>query len=72
MSHRPSARVSPEPTGRNTSGAGARAHLLDVELERPKRIDRYIDYFGGGKSDGVCQGAPRHSRAPSVGWTKVQ
>lgn len=25
------------------------AHLLDTELDRPKRIDQYIDYFGDGR-----------------------
>jgi hypothetical protein len=30
----------------------ARARLLDVEVERPKRIDQYIDYFGSGGKGG--------------------
>ena len=25
-----------------------RARLVDVDVNRPKRIDRYIDYFGSG------------------------
>ena len=47
MSHRPSALVSPEQAEGNAS-AIARAHPLDIERDRPKRIDQYIDYFGGG------------------------
>jgi hypothetical protein len=26
----------------------ARAHLLAIDVDRPKRVDEYIDYFGGG------------------------
>jgi hypothetical protein len=54
MPHRPSAPVGTEQAGQNVSAAIARARLLDIELDRPKRIDQYIDYFGdGGKSGGV-------------------
>lgn len=57
MSRRPSTFVSSEQAGGNVSAAIARAHLLDVELDRPKRIDRYIDYFGdGGRSDDPFKG----------------
>ena len=64
MSRRPSAPNSPEQTSRNASPAIARADLLDVEVERPKRIDQYIDYFGSGGKGG--------SAPAEGGWTKVQ
>ena len=46
MSHRPVTALSPEEAGRNASAAIARAQLLDVDADRPKRIDQYLDYFG--------------------------
>jgi hypothetical protein len=69
MPRRPNAPVSSQQAGRTVSAAIARARLLDIERDRPKRIDQYIDYFGGdGKSGEVFRGAPRHSRgAPTVG-----
>jgi hypothetical protein len=48
MSHRPVAAVSSEEARRNASAAIARAQLLDVDADRPKRIDQYLDYFGEG------------------------
>ena len=48
MSRRPSALVTPEQTGGDSNAAVARARLLDIELDRRKRIDQYIDYFGDG------------------------
>jgi len=50
MSRPPVTAVSPEEARRNASAAIARAQLLDVEADRPKRIDQYLDYFGGGES----------------------
>lgn len=47
MSRQPSALVSAEQAEGHAS-ATARAHPRDVERDRPKRIDQYIDYFGGG------------------------
>jgi hypothetical protein len=44
MARRPSAPGSPEETGRDASAT--HPWLLDVERDRPKWIDRYIDYFG--------------------------
>ena len=68
MPRRPSAPVSSEQAGRNVSAAVTRARLLDIALDCPKRIDQYIDYFGGGKNGGLFRGVPRSSRsAPSVG-----
>ena len=46
MSHRPVTPDSPEQDGRSASAATARAQLLDVDADRPKRIDQYLDYFG--------------------------
>jgi hypothetical protein len=48
MSRQPSAPVSPEQAKRNTSVAVARGYLLDIAVDRPKRIDQYLDYFGSG------------------------
>ena len=48
MSRQPSAPVRPEEAERNASPAIARTYLLDVEVDRPKRIDQYLDYFGSG------------------------
>ncbi len=46
MSRRPSAPVRPEEAERTASPAIARTDRLDVEVDRPKRIDQYLDYFG--------------------------
>jgi hypothetical protein len=46
MSRQPVTAVTPEENGRNASAAIARAQLLDVDADRPKRIDQYVDYFG--------------------------
>jgi len=59
MSHRPVTAVSPEEAGRNASAAIARAQLLDVDADRPKRIDQYLDYFG--ESDLSARLTPRDS-----------
>lgn len=59
MSRRPVIAVSSEQARRNASAAIARAHLLDVEADRPKRIDQYLDYFGGGASRLSPRLAPR-------------
>ena len=64
MSRQSSAPVGPEPAKRNASLAVARAYLLDIEVDRPKRIDEYIDYFGDGGKGGPAPAEP--------GWTKVQ
>lgn len=41
--HRPA-----EPFTRSPLVRIARAHLLAIDVDRPKRVDEYIDYFGGG------------------------
>jgi hypothetical protein len=53
MSRRPSAPVSSEQARQDASAAIARAHLLDIEVDRPKRIDQYVDYFGSGRESGL-------------------
>jgi hypothetical protein len=39
---------SAERWGRRAGAAGTGARLFPVDADRPKRIDRYIDYFGDG------------------------
>jgi hypothetical protein len=48
MSRRPLTHLSADESRRSTSAASVRAHLFDVDVDRPKRIDHYIDYFGHG------------------------
>ena len=59
MSRPPVTAVSPDEAGPNASAAIARAQLLDVDADRPKRIDQYLDYFG--ESDLSARLAPRDS-----------
>jgi len=63
MSHRPVTVVSPEEARRNASAAIARAQLLDVDADRPKRIDQYLDYFGE-------SGLSRRGEIPDVDGTE--
>jgi len=48
MSRRTLTHFRVEQSGQDTSVGIVRAHLLDVDVARRKRIDRYIDYFGSG------------------------
>lgn len=65
MSRQPNALGSPEQYRRSASAAIAHAHLLDVDVDRPKRIDQYLDYFGdGGKSGFSPRLAPRGQPSP--------
>jgi hypothetical protein len=48
MSRQPSAPVRAEEAERSASPAIAPTYLLDVDVDRPKRIDQYLDYFGSG------------------------
>ena len=50
MSRRPVTHLTVEQSRRSASAAIARAHLFAVDVDAPKRIDHYIDYFGGGGS----------------------
>ena len=43
--------VDVEPSGRLTSIERVRAQLFDVDVDRKKRIDDTIDYFGAGPID---------------------
>ena len=52
MSRRPSAVVSSEEAKRNASAAIARALPLEIQVDRPRRIDQYLDYFGSGEESG--------------------
>lgn len=48
MSSRPVTHLSAEQSIRSARAEIAPTHLLAVDVDRPKRIDRYIDYFGSG------------------------
>jgi hypothetical protein len=37
-----------EQSRQSVSRGIARAYLYDIDVDRQKHIDRYIDYFGGG------------------------
>jgi hypothetical protein len=50
MPRRPLARAGVELSGRLTAIQLARAQLFDVDVDRKKRIDDAIDYFGAGTS----------------------
>ncbi len=72
MPRRPLARVGAGLSRRITVLEIARAHLFDVDVDRRKRIDDAIDYFGAGSIDvsrkGVSQlrlvlKTTRHGRA---------
>jgi len=52
MSRQPRAPVSLEEAKRSASPTPAHAYLLDVDGDRPKRIDQYLDYFGSGEESG--------------------
>jgi hypothetical protein len=67
MPHRPVIAICSEQARGNTSAAIARAHLLDIEVDRPKRIDQYLDYFGsGGESGGSARLASRGQPSPAT------
>jgi hypothetical protein len=38
------------PTERNVRARGALAIPLEADVERPRRVDSYIDYFGSGEA----------------------
>lgn len=49
MSRRTLTHLLAEPSGQDTSAEIGRVHLLAAAVvDRLKRIDRYIDYFGSG------------------------
>ena len=62
MPRRPPAHIGAELSGRITALEIARAQLFDVDVDRKKRIDGVIDYFGARHIDVARDGADR--RAP--------
>jgi len=50
MSRRPLAPIDARRSGPTTSMDVVRARLFDVDVDRKKRIDDAIDYFGEGRS----------------------
>ena len=48
MSRQPVTHLNAEQSRRSARAAIARAWLFPVDVDAPKRIDHYIDYFGGG------------------------
>ena len=65
MSRRPVTPRSTEPSSPRARGGIAPARPFDVDVDRPKRIDHLIDYFGSGdvKRTAIDVGMP-----PSGGW----
>ena len=55
MSRRPLAHIDAGRSGPTTSAEIVRARLFDVDVNRKKRIDDAIDYFGDGRP-GVARG----------------
>lgn len=50
MAHRGLTHFPVERSGQDASAGIVGAQLLAAEVDRPKRIDRYIDYFGSGRT----------------------
>jgi hypothetical protein len=48
MPRRSVIRLRTEQSRQSVSRGIARAYLYDIDVDRQKHIDRYIDYFGGG------------------------
>jgi hypothetical protein len=68
MPRRPLACVGAELAGRITAIEIARAQLFDVDVDRKKRIDDAIDYFGAGPIDVAREGVRQLQRARSLPW----
>jgi hypothetical protein len=49
MSRRPVTSLPAEQSGRSAHAAIAPPYSFLVDVDLPKRIDDYIDYFGGGR-----------------------
>jgi hypothetical protein len=64
MPRRPLAHADAEPSGRITSIEIARAQLFDVDVDRKKRIDDAIDYFGAGHRALSAQDTRRETKEP--------
>jgi hypothetical protein len=52
MSRQPVTHLSARLSTPGASAGVTRALLFGVDIDRDKRIDRYIDYFGGGAEHG--------------------
>ena len=65
MPRRPLAHVGAELSRRITALEIARAQLFDVDVDRRKRIDDAIDYFGTGHID-VAQNSARQRRLARI------
>jgi hypothetical protein len=50
MASRMDSRRSTAPTERNVRARGMLATSLEADVERPRRVDAYIDYFGSGEA----------------------
>jgi hypothetical protein len=50
VASRMDSRRSTAPTERNVHARSALATLLDADVQRPRRVDSYIDYFGSGEA----------------------
>jgi hypothetical protein len=63
MSHQPVTHLSVAQSGRRSSADMVCARLFGVDVQRPKRIDRQIDYFGSGERRPIVNGNPRGGSA---------
>jgi hypothetical protein len=74
MPRRPLAHVDAELSGRITAVEIARAQLFDIDVDRKKRIDDAIDYFGAEHisvaREGVRQPQPARDRLPEDHHTR--
>jgi hypothetical protein len=68
MPRRPFAHVGAELSERVTAIEIARAQLFDVDVDRKKRIDDAIDYFGAGHIDVARKGVRRIRLAAALPW----
>jgi hypothetical protein len=69
-------RVRPRSAEQAAQTTSARVLLLDIDVDRRKRIDRYIDYFGSGAgrtpaipSSAVWRRSNITSSTGRVGWS---
>lgn len=69
MSDQPVIQRSSEPSRPIARAVLARAHPLAVDVDRRKRIDDYIDYFG---NDALSSQPAAHPTLSQKYWTKVQ
>ena len=71
MSHQPATHLGAEQSGRSASAEMVRARLFGVDVQRQKRIDRQIDYFGsGGARRTVVNSDPRGESSLDAAWSR--